>query len=79
MTVYDRIKELGVFEGWSPIFGGCIVYLDEVYGKIIISDGHDRMVLNKDGAYNTNGECLIFPSRITARKIRENSTDYWGS
>ena len=33
MTVYDRIKELGVFEGWSPIFGGCIVYLDEVYGK----------------------------------------------
>ena len=33
------------------------------YGKIIISDSHDRMVLNKDGTYNTNGECLIFPSK----------------
>lgn len=63
MKIYDIIKEFGITEGWSPIFGGCIVSLDEVYGKIIISDIHDRMVLNKDGAYNTNGECLIFPSK----------------
>lgn len=34
MTIYDIIKELGITEGWSPLYGDCEIELNT--GKIWI-------------------------------------------
>lgn len=62
MTVYDIIERLEVINGWSPLLGNCIINLDDE--KIWIrNESGNGMILDKDGKFNKEGECLIFQSK----------------
>lgn len=63
MTVYDIIKELGVTKGWSPVYGECEIELDGELNAIVIVGSNRKMVLNNNGTFVDNGECVIFPSK----------------
>lgn len=64
MTVYDRIKELGVTEGYSPLLGNCEIDLDNKSIWICTKSNICKTnFLDKEGKYDKNGECLIFPSK----------------
>lgn len=65
MTIYDIIKEIGVTEGWSPVYGECEIELDRGLNEIVIGigNGYNKMVLNNDGTFVEQGVCLIFPSK----------------
>lgn len=63
MTVYDIIKELGITEGWSPLFGNCYIDLDNTGSIWIRGDFSPWVILDKSGKYAENGECVIFPSK----------------
>lgn len=62
MTIYDIIKELGITEGWSPLYGDCEIELNT--GKIWIRNKDcGWTTLNEDGKFYEEGECLVFPSK----------------
>lgn len=64
MTIYDIIKELGVTKCWSPLLGNCDIALKEDSSQIwIYDDFHGWTVLDRDGKFYEEGECLIFPSK----------------
>lgn len=63
MTIYEIIKELGITEGWSPVYGECEIELDRELNAIVIIGSGRKMVLNNNGTFVEQGECLIFPSK----------------
>lgn len=64
MTVYDIIKELEITEGYSPLYGDCEISLNnEIIWICTKSNICKTNFLDKEGKYDKNGECLIFPSK----------------
>ena len=64
MTVYDIIKELEVTEGYSSLLGNCEIDLDNESIWICTKNNICKTnFLDKEGKYDKNGECLIFPSK----------------
>lgn len=62
MTIYDIIKELGVTKGWSPLYGDSEIELNT--GNIWICNKNcPWTILDENGRFYKEGECLVFPSK----------------
>ncbi len=62
MTIYDIIKELRITKGWSPLYGDSEIELNT--GNIwICNKDCTWTILDENGRFCKEGECLVFPSK----------------